>query len=444
MRPLPNKKSQSMTTVAAGSAISENATGMDQMVIPRRRHFRPILIGAVAVPLLGGTAFMYKTIGLKPSQSVISERVLTSKVSFSSFNETIPVNATVIPENTVFLDTVEGGRVLQVYVEDGAAVDEGEALVTLKNADLELQVISREAQFTQQLSSLAQAQANFDQNQLRYDRELMDENLKIDLTRASLERRLPIQETGVAQSEIDKLQVELNHQEATYTLIEKAKIRDTKNATQNLNQLKQSVQRMQDSVDIVRGSLDQLTLRAPLNGRVSALTLQPGQYLPPGSRVAQIDVTGAFKVRAYANEFYLNRLKTGQISTAIVSAKRYDLVVSKIYPSIANRQFQIDLHFVNGAPENLRRGQNLSVQILMGDSEKTLTIPTGPYEAVTGDQWVFVVDENGKTAQRRNIEVGRKNSDQIEILSGLFKDDVVIVSSYDAYDDSQNITFSRN
>jgi len=118
--------------------------------------------------------------------------------------------------------------------------------------------------------------------------------------------------------------------------------------------------------------------------------------------------------------------------------------VSKIYPTIENRQFQIDLHFENNTPQGLRRGQNMAVRVLMGDAEEVLTIPTGPYEAITGGRWVFVLSENGETAERREIEVGRKSPDKIEVLSGLSAQDVIITSSYDAYGDSQKIKLSNN
>lgn len=444
MRPLPKRKSDKPSVIEASQKVVEIPSAMDQAVEQKRPFGRYMLTGLTAALLLGGAVITYNVFGLDASQNVMAERLLTGEVSYNNFSETIPVNATVIPENTVFLDSVEGGRVMQIHVEDGATVSAGTPLVTLKNSDLELQVIGREAQYTQQLSNLAQSQIAFDQSQLRYDRELMDAQLQIDLTRSSLERRLPIEQTGISQSEIDRLRAELKYQEATYELIAKAKQRDTDNATRNLNQLKQSVGRMEDSVDIMRGSLDQLTLRAPIDGRVSALILQPGQFLAPGSRVGQVDVSGAFKVRAYVNEFYLNRLSTGQSATAVIAGDSYDLAVSKIYPTIENRQFQIDLNFEENAPQGLRRGQNMAVRVLMGDAEEVLTIPTGPYQAVTGGRWIFVMSENGETAERREIEVGRKSPDKIEVLSGLTAQDIIITSSYDAYGDSQKIKLSNN
>jgi len=447
MRPLPKRKSKKPVGLEKPEAetptLVKITSTMDQAVKPTRPYGRRIAIGLVAVLLLGSAGVAYRTIGLNTAQNVLAERMTTSAARYSEFRETIPVNATVIPENTVFLDTVDGGRIVTIHVEDGANVTAGTPLVTLKNTDLELQVIGREAQYTQQLSNLAQSQIAFDQSQLRYDRELMDAQLQIDLTRASLERRLPIEQTGVSQSEIDRLRAELSHQEATHTLIKTAKQRDTDNADRNLRQLRQSVGRMEDSVNIMRDSLDQLTLRAPISGRISALTLQPGQVLAPGARVGQVDVSGSFKVRAYVNEFYLNRLRTGQAATAMVDGQSYALTVSKIYPTIANRQFEIDLLFNAARPDILRRGQNIRARISMGSEDETLTIPTGAYEAKTGGQWVFVVDADGKTARRRDIETGRKNPDHIEVLSGLSAEEIIITSSYDGYGDSNRITFSN-
>lgn len=443
MRPLPKTKSQRLKAVEAPAAAAEPAVGMDHASTPPRRYGRRIGTALVAVFIIGGAALAYTAIGLDGAQHVVAERVTTGVASYTTFSETVPVNATLIPEDTVFLDTVEGGRVTRLHVEDGAVVAAGTPLVTLKNADLELQVIGREAQYTQQLSNLAQSQIAFDQSLLRYDRELMDAQLQIDLTRASLERRLPIEKTGVSQSEIDTLEAELRHQEQTYKLIEDAKRRDSQNADRNLSELKQSVARMEDSVTIMRDSLDQLTLRAPIDGRVSAFTLQPGQVLAPGTRIGQVDVPGSFKLRAYVNEFYLSRLAPGQTATAEIAGQTYELMVTKIYPTIENRQFEIDLTFNGDLPPSARRGQNVRVRVSMGDAAPALTIPSGSHEARTGGNWVFVLSSDGKTASRREIEVGRRSPDYLEVLAGLSSGEEIITSSYDAYGDSQRISLSN-
>lgn len=439
MRPLPRKNAKPVDA----AKIVDIPSAMDQPARPKPKRMRALLLGASALVICGLAAGAYITYGLGNAGSVTAERVTTGVADYTRLSEAVPVNATVVPENTVFLDTVEGGRVVALHVEDGAVVAEGAPLLTLKNTDLELQVIGREAQYTQQLSNLAQSQIAFDQSQLRYDRDLMDAKLEIDLTRASLARRLPVEQTGVPQSEIDRLQAELTHREATYEMIDRAKQRDTANASQNLDQLKASTNRMQDSVDILRQSLEQLTLKAPIDGQVSAFTLQPGQVLAPGARVGQVDKLDAYKVRAFVNEFYLGRLNLGETATASIGGASYELSVEKIYPTIENRQFEVDLVFEGAYPEGLRRGQNLQVRLILGNASETLTIPNGPFVSDTGGQWVFVVSADGATASRREIELGRRSPDRVEVLSGLTANEVVLISSYDSYGDYEDIKISN-
>ncbi|MEM9054402.1 MAG: HlyD family efflux transporter periplasmic adaptor subunit, partial [Pseudomonadota bacterium] len=353
MKPLPKMKRKGDTSHKPVAVLPQTPRSAEQAVgaspnmdtvhqRPSRLSYKSTLIGAAVILTLGAGGFVYASGGLNPSARVIDARMTVGSVAVRPFEEGIPVNGQLIPERTVYLDTVEGGRVIKRHQEDGTYVTAGTPLITLRNKSLELDVMNREAQYTQQLSSLAQAQIAFDQNMLRYDQDLMNAELEINLTRADLDRRLPRDVTGVPQSEIDRLQAELSHRERSYAVIAAAKERDTTNAARNLEQLKQSVARMQASIDLVRESLDGLTLRAPIDGEVSALTTEVGEVLAPGARVAQIDETGAFKVRAQINEFYLGRLVTGQTAQTILSGDNHVLTIDKIYPAVENREFAAD------------------------------------------------------------------------------------------------------
>lgn len=444
MKPLPKMKRKSdapdktVAVVPHPSTQKARGTGpsqeMDAQRAPSSRITRNrLLIGAALAIALTGGAYVYFGDALNPAASVSEARMTIGAVAMRPFEESIPVNAMLIPERTVYLDTVEGGRVVKRHQEDGTFVSAGTPLITLRNKSLELDVMNREAQYTQQLSSLAQAQIAFDQNMLRYDQDLMNAELEINLTRADLDRRLPREITGVPQSEIDRLQAELSHRERSYAAIAAAKARDTANAARNLDQLKQSVARMQASIDLVRESLEGLTLRAPIDGEVSALTTEVGEVLAPGARVAQIDETGAFKVRAQINEFYLGRLTTGQTAQTTVNGDALVLSIDKIYPTVENREFAADLRFVDVAPAGLRRGQSLQLRIALGDRSEYLTVPSGAFFEETGGQFVYVLSGNADIAEKRNVVLGRRGNNQIQVISGLSAGEDIITSSYSTF-----------
>ncbi len=444
MKPLPKlnrkasdaKKATPVLAHPSTDAAVETPTqsGMDQATAAKPPRRTKTMLTATAIAALAVTGgIIYFNSGLNPAASVADARMTIGTADFRMFEENVPVNAIVIPERTVFIDTVEGGRVIERNVEDGTFVTAGTPLITLRNKSVELDVMNREAQYTQQLSSLAQAQIAFDQNILRYDRDLMDAKLQIDLVRADLNRRLPREETGVPQSEIDRLEAELAHQERSYELIAQAKARDTANAARNLDQLKQSVSRMEASITLVRDSLDGLTLRAPIDGEVSALTTEVGEVLAPGARLGQIDEIGAYKIRAQINEFYLGRLAIGQAAETTIGGIGHTLIVDKIYPTVENREFAADLKFDMELPEGLRRGQSLQLRVALSQSGEHLTIPTGAYFDETGGQYVYVLNADGSTATKREIVLGRRGSTQIEVVSGLTQGEEIITSSYSTF-----------
>jgi HlyD family secretion protein len=68
-------------------------------------------------------------------------------------------------------------------------------------------------------------------------------------------------------------------------------------------------------------------------------------------------------------------------------------------------------------------------------------IPNGAFFNDTGGNWVFVVDKGGNSASKRSVQLGRRNSDYIEVLSGLKPGERIITSSYSGLVDKDHLTF---
>ena len=107
------------------------------------------------------------------------------------------------------------------------------------------------------------------------------------------------------------------------------------------------------------------------------------------------------------------------------------LLVRKVIPEVTSGQFQIELVFDGKAAEELRRGLSLQTKLTLSDNSKSLMLPQGQFFQSTGGNWVYVVKDG--EARKRNIKVGRKNYLYYEIMEGLQKDEQVITSSYDQF-----------
>jgi HlyD family secretion protein len=209
-----------------------------------------------------------------------------------------------------------------------------------------------------------------------------------------------------------------------------------------LQQLRVASTSLNSSMGIARSNLGQLSIRAPVTGDLSGFDIQLGQSLQQGERIGQIDSTGGNKLQADVDEFYLGRVHVGQTATADVDGKTYRLKVAKVYPQVRNGQFQIDLLFDGPAPSSVQRGQTVQTKLTLGDSSKALLIPNGAFFNDTGGNWVFVVDKGGRGATKRQVQLGRKNADYIEVLSGLSPGERVITSSYSGLTDKNHLSFS--
>ena len=185
-----------------------------------------------------------------------------------------------------------------------------------------------------------------------------------------------------------------------------------------------------------------LLLRAPVAGQLTAFSIQVGQSMSQGERLGQIDTEGN-KLVAQVDEFYLGRVEPGQKATAEWGGKIYDLKVAKIYPQVRNGTFEVDFHFVGAAPDDIQRGQTLQTRLTLGDPAPALLIPNGAFYNETGGNWVFVVAPDGRSAVRRQVRLGRRNADFIEVLDGLDPGERVITSPYTGFAERDRLSLSE-
>jgi HlyD family secretion protein len=125
-----------------------------------------------------------------------------------------------------------------------------------------------------------------------------------------------------------------------------------------------------------------------------------------------------------------------------VNGRTYRMRVSKIYPQVRNGSFEIDLVFVGDEPRDLQRGQTVQLRMTLGASSRARLVPNGAFYNDTGGSWVFVVAQDGRSAVRRQVRLGRRNSDFIEVLEGLEPGERVITSPYTGFQERDRLTLS--
>jgi HlyD family secretion protein len=414
---------------------------MDRVVERKRIDKRILIAGGAAAALLLVLLF-WLFAPTADSQTVSRDRLTISTAERGTFEDFLPVRARVTPLLTVYLDAVEGGRVEEMMVEDGAQVTKGQLLAILSNADLQLSTLARQTEVEQQLNNMRSQELALAQTRSTNLRDLNQAQTELAKARRQYELQKPLAERGFVSAKVfNDTKDDLTYQTQRLAILQRSIATDEQLQSSQLQQLRAAANSLNSGLGIARGSLSQLNLRAPVSGQLSGFSIQLGQSVQQGERIGQIDSAGASKLVADVDEFYLGRVAVGQRATADIDGKTHRLRVSKVYPQVRNGQFQIDLVFDSAEPDSLQRGQTVQAKLTLGDSARALLIPAGAFFNDTGGNWLFVVDKGGNSATTRQVQLGRRNSDFIEVLGGLSPGERVITSSYSGLVDKDHLSF---
>jgi len=228
----------------------------------------------------------------------------------------------------------------------------------------------------------------------------------------------------------DVLQDELEHDLHLQPLQEESNHKQEDLRLQQLPQIQSQLQKLQRDLKITHGKLDNLTVRAPVTGRLTAMDLKVGENRNRGERFAEITPDTGYKLTAAVDEYYLESIRNGQIANIEIGERNWPLSVTRVYPQVKDGTFTVDLAFEGRAPPVLLPGEALQGRLALGADRPATLLPAGAFLERTGGDWIFVLAKDAKSAHRRTIKIGRRNAEQVEVLSGLAVGEKTIISDY--------------
>lgn len=413
--------------------------------IPRKKWSkkRILTVASIAAILLLIAASIYFTAG-SSKLNVDTGRMTISTITKGPFQESIPVNGVVLPLTTIYLDAQEGGRVEEKYVDDGSIVKKGQPILRLSNTDLELELINQQTSvynlLTQMQISRNAAQQNFITNQnLMADAE---NNLKEAERVYKLDQHL-YKEKVIASQEYQKAVNDYHYQLQKKKLMQQSLQKDSLTNAMQAEQAKQAYQGSQDALRLMRQKVGDLIVRAPVAGQLTSLDAEIGENKDKGERLGQIDELGGFKVRVDVDEHYISRIYTGLSGDFEFADTTYYLKIKKVYSQVTDGRFQVDMEFTGRVPTGIRRGQTVQIRLALSDETQAILLPKGGFYQQTGGNWIFKISDDGHTAYKVDIQLGRQNLNYYEVLQGLKPGDKVVTNSYENYGDAEELELKK-
>lgn len=209
----------------------------------------------------------------------------------------------------------------------------------------------------------------------------------------------------------------------------------------SMQTLENDLTKMRKMLELVRERLDNLNVKAPVDGQLGMLDAEIGQRINEGQRIGQINVLDNFKIKALIDEHYIDRVRRDLPASLERSGSNFNLLVRKVYPEVRNGQFQIDMVFFENIPANIRTGQTYHIKLELGESARATLLSRGGFFQSTGGQWVYVMNEDENEAVKRNIRIGKQNPQFYEVLEGLKPGEKVITNGYEMFGTNDRITF---
>lgn len=415
---------------------------MDTMIEKKRgllsrKHL--YMVGGITLVIALVLYFIFRDTA--SSMTVEKDRLTIATVSRGEFSDYVRVIGQVMPSRIIYMDAIEGGRVEERLKEEGAMVKAGDVILRLSNSLLNIGILQSEADLAYQENELRNTRISMEQERLRLKQDRIGLNKEVTLKKRRYEQyKQLIEEELIAREDFRIAQEEYEAANEQLAVIDERIYQDNRFRSSQISSLDENIRNMQRSLSLVRERMENLKVKAPIDGQVGNLNAQIGQSIAAGEHIGQI-ITPDLKVQAQIDEHYVERVLPGLPADFTREGGNYQLEVTKPYPEVKDGQFRTDLHFISERPENIRAGQTYHINLQLGDPVQAILIPRGGFFQITGGRWIYVVDENGKFATRRPVKIGRQNPQYYEVLEGLKPGDKVIISGYELFGDNEVLRF---
>ncbi|NAS31092.1 HlyD family efflux transporter periplasmic adaptor subunit [Flavobacteriaceae bacterium R38] len=372
-----------------------------------------------------------------------ASKITVKEVITDDFQDAILIDGDVEPINLVLVNTIEGGTVEEIFIEDGVYVEKGTPLLKIGNPTVLLSYLGQETAISEQINNLRNLKLSLEKDQRALEESLIDsENDLADSRRAYKTDSTLYKKHVIAKNEFIDREKNYEYLQNKRNFLKGNVSKSVKDTRAQLNQINQSISRMSRNLELIHANIENMLIKAPVSGRLSSFDPVIGESYARNETVAKIDVLSGFKIRGSVDEFYLSTVKPNQLARFSLNGKSIPLKVKKVLPEVTNGRFQVELIFVEETPESIAIGQSLQVRLELSQTEKALLIPKGAFFQAYGGQFVFVLNGNGE-AEKRSIRIGRQNPLYYEVLEGLSEGERFISSSYSTFKNYELIEINQ-
>ena len=405
---------------------------IDTKEISRRRRNKAIKWVVIIAAALATIWFAMKL--LRPSADEDTLRFAT--VERGEVVNTLNATAIVLPAFEEQINSPVATTIDEVMLSAGTEVEAGQLLMKLDRNYVQLQLDGRRDQLAVKENSIGLLSLEYDRDlkELTYNADI--KKLELAAARAALadSRRL-LEVGGATQEEVEaaELAVKISELESKKLDNQLDYARNSLAGRQRALQLEVGME--EKEVSQLSRRLRETEVRAPRGGVITWINENIGQQVIEGTALARVADLGRYRVEASASDRYADQLAVGLPVELRIPTGRLKGTIAAILPEVSENlvTFRVDLE--NPSHQDLRPNLRTELYVITSRIEDALRVKNGPVFRGGRRQSVFVIDQNEAT--RRDVDLGARNGDFVQITGGLQAGDRIIISDPEAL---ENVT----
>ncbi len=396
---------------------------------------------ALAVVLLlvaGWVAYAILSNWFSSDISISSERIRTARVERGTLIRDVNVQGRIVAAVSPTLYSPAAGTVT-LKVQAGDPVSKGQVLAELVSPEVQ-------SEYEREASGLAGLQSEFERQKIQAHKDQVRSQQVIDLAEVKLtaaKREMRRAEESfrihvISQFDYEKFRDDLATAEVEYSHAKQDAELEKDSQQFELRSKQLAVEQQGLLVDNLKRRVNDLTIRSTVAGIVGNIVVDQKAVVSANQPLITVVDLGAFEVEVRIPESYADDLGIGMAAQVQYNAVTYAGELTSISPEVINSEVVGRIRFVGNSPPGLRQNQRVSARVVMDELKNVLTLQRGAFTDSAAGRIAFVIGSDGM-ARKRNITLGARSVNQVEIIDGLAEGEEVVISSIAEFQDKDVI-----
>lgn len=404
---------------------------MDKIRSKPSASLKKRLLPALAIALVGFVSYIAWSMSSEHNYSARLANLSIASVERGELSVSVKGTGLLVPQHVRWVAANVSGRVDAIYRKPGAELKAGEVILRLSNPELVQDVEELKWELEAESAQNRALEVDLASRVLDQEAQVLAAEMDYESARIKLEAEKTLLDEGNATvSKIEYQRSQLaTRQFLNRWKIEKQRLEQLKeNKTAQLAAADARLNRLHKIMTRAEEQVQSLTVKAPSDGVLQALPLEPGQQVLLGSNMAKMADQNALIAELLIAERRIRDVRPGQLVTIDTRQSQINGTVIRVDPAVHDGTVQVDVAFTDALPEEARPDLSVDGTIFTAKVAQTLYVGR-PYLAQnSASAAIFKLSSDQRSAEKITVQFGIGSSEQIQVLSGLQPGDQIILS----------------